>query len=185
MKKSLCLIISLMLALSAAITSYALELETVGEIPAEEIPADEVVENETVETESEIPNDETVTETPVETESEVSSSENTEENFVENTEEVNPDLSPVVGEDVLTGISVYSVSPIESADTSGLKAILIDLFGTYDAIIVEYEYTNSNSNYPSYLREIQPDYVWLCSCGIFALVLYCVFKFAGGVFKRG
>lgn len=84
----------------------------------------------------------------------------------------------------LTDISLYSVSPIESEDTSGLKQVLIGLIGSYDAIVVEYQYMNSNSSYYSYLREIQPDYVWIASFLLFALIIYCLFRLGGALLGK-
>lgn len=94
--------------------------------------------------------------------------------------EVNPDLG--LDDSVITNISVYSVSPITPDDSSGLKAILLDILGDYDSIVVEYEYQNSNGYY-NYLREIQPDYVWLCSAAIFLVIIYSVFRLGGALFR--
>lgn len=84
----------------------------------------------------------------------------------------------------LTGISLYSVSPIEASDTSGLKQVLLSLLGDYDAIVVEYEYKNSTSSNYSYLREIQPDYVWMASFLLFALIIYCLFRLGGALLGK-
>lgn len=76
---------------------------------------------------------------------------------------------------VLTNVSVMSMNPISSNDANGLKAIVLDLIGDYDAIVVEYEYT-SQQGYSNYVREIQYDFPWLVSAGIFAIVLYCTLR---------
>lgn len=93
-------------------------------------------------------------------------------------------LAPVVDDDIgdLVGVQLMSLNPVTPEDTSGLKAVLLDLIGDYDAVVVEYEYQN-NQNYSSYLREVQPDYVWLCSAGLLGLVVYCVFRLGGALLR--
>lgn len=73
------------------------------------------------------------------------------------------------------GTSVYALSPVRPTDATGLKRVMLELIGNYDAIVVEHEY-QSNNNYSNYLREIQPDYPWLCSCGLFVVVLFCILR---------
>lgn len=73
------------------------------------------------------------------------------------------------------GTSVYALSPVLPTDATGLKRVMLELIGSYDAIVVEHEY-QSNNNYSNYLREIQPDYPWLCSCGLFVVVLFCILR---------
>lgn len=82
----------------------------------------------------------------------------------------------------ITDVQVMSLNPITPEDTSGLKAVLLDLIGDYDAVVVEYEYQSSNG-YSNYLRDVQPDYVWLCSCGLFAIVIYCLFRLGGALLR--
>lgn len=85
---------------------------------------------------------------------------------------------------VITDINIFSaVAPVQPSDTSGLKAILLSFLGDYDPVIVEYQY-QSSQGYNNYLREVQPDYVWLCSCGLLALMIFCLFKL-GGALLRG
>lgn len=84
-------------------------------------------------------------------------------------------------------IEVYAVqsgpnSPVTSS--SGLKGILLDLFGPYDPVITQLRYqSNTSSNY-TYVNNIDLDYPWLCSAGIFAIVLYCLFKMGGALLCR-
>ena len=80
--------------------------------------------------------------------------------------------------------TVRVVSPVTPSNSNGFKRICIALFGNYDPVIVEYNYTNSNG-YTSTLREVEPDYAWMISVAIFAIVVFCVFRFVGGLFKRG
>lgn len=82
----------------------------------------------------------------------------------------------------ITDISLVSVAPVTPSSTSGLKAALLGLLGNYDPVIVEYQYSSGNG-YTNYLREIQPDYVWLCSAALLALVIYCLFKLGGGLIR--
>lgn len=78
---------------------------------------------------------------------------------------------------------VKDVAPVTPGDTSGLKSILLSLFGNYDPVIIEYSYTNTQG-YVSYVREIEPDYVWMISAAIFAIVLYSFFRIVGVFFKK-
>lgn len=78
-------------------------------------------------------------------------------------------------------VSVQStISPVTPDNTNGLKKIMLQLIGNYDPVIVEYQYQSSQGYY-SYLREIQPDYAWLCTCAIFLIVLYSIFRIFGMV----
>lgn len=83
----------------------------------------------------------------------------------------------------IDSITVTSVSPIEPSDTSGLKSALLGVLGSYDPVIVEYQYSDRNG-YTNYLREVQPDYVWLCSCALLALVIYCLFRLGGALIRE-
>lgn len=85
---------------------------------------------------------------------------------------------------VLTDIAMLSgLAPVTPSDSTGFKAVLLGLLGNYDPPIVQFEYTTNNS-YKQYVNEIQPDYVWLCSCGLLALMIFCLFKL-GGALLRG
>lgn len=85
---------------------------------------------------------------------------------------------------VLTNVAVATgLSPVTPNDATGLKAVLLSFIGNYDPPIVQFEYT-ANNNYKSYVNEIQPDYVWICSFALIALFIYCLFKL-GGVLLRG
>lgn len=84
-------------------------------------------------------------------------------------------------------VSVMSVqtspnTPITSAN--GLKGILIKLFGFYDPPVTQLRYqSNTNTNY-TYVNDIQPDYPWMISAAIFAIVLFCLFKMGGALFCK-
>lgn len=94
----------------------------------------------------------------------------------------NVGIDPV--NDTITDISIFtSVAPVTPSDTSGLKAVLLGLLGNYDPVIVEYQY-QSSQGYNNYLREVQPDFVWLCSFALLALMIFCIFRL-GGALLRG
>lgn len=84
---------------------------------------------------------------------------------------------------VLTDFAVTTgLAPVTPSDTTGVKAVLLSFIGNYDPPIVQYEYT-ANNNYKSYVNEIQPDYVWICSFALIALFIYCLFKLGGGLLR--
>ena len=94
----------------------------------------------------------------------------------------NVGIDPV--NDTITDINfLTSMAPVTPSDTSGLKAVLLGLLGNYDPVIVEYQY-QSSQGYNNYLREVQPDYVWLCSFALLALMIFCIFRL-GGALLRG
>lgn len=82
----------------------------------------------------------------------------------------------------IDNISVISVAPIKPSDTTGLKASLLGVLGNYDPVIIEYQY-NSGNGYSNYLREVQPDYVWICSFALLALVIFCLFRLGGALLR--
>lgn len=82
----------------------------------------------------------------------------------------------------IDNISVSSVSPVKPSDASGLKAALLGVLGNYDPVVVEYQYSSGNG-YTNYLREVQPDYVWICSFALLALVIFCLFRLGGALIR--
>lgn len=93
---------------------------------------------------------------------------------VSSEEELPPDV-------YLVDVQLTSVGPVTPSDTSGLKSVLLSLLGDYDPIIAEYRYMNQNSSYYSYLREVQPDYVWIAAAVMLGLVIYCLFRLGGAI----
>jgi len=81
----------------------------------------------------------------------------------------------------ITNIETYSVSPVTPSDVSGLKAVLLQFLGSYDPVIVEFEYRDPGSSYDRYLREVQPDYVWMASFILLCLFVYCLFRIGGAL----
>lgn len=82
----------------------------------------------------------------------------------------------------IDNITFASVSPIEPSDTTGLKSALLGVLGNYDPVVVEYQYSDGDGR-TRFLREVQPDYVWLCSCALLALVIYCLFRLGGALIR--
>ncbi len=77
-------------------------------------------------------------------------------------------------------ISVSALDPITPSNSNGLKSVLLNLLGDYSAITVEYRYTNNNGSY-NYIREVQPDYVWMGSALLFIVLVWCTFKLGGAI----
>lgn len=73
------------------------------------------------------------------------------------------------------GTSVYALSPVTSSDVTGLKAVLLEFLGSYDAIVVEHAYENTNG-YTSYVREIQYDWPWLASAALLLVLMFCFIR---------
>lgn len=91
-----------------------------------------------------------------------------------------PDVFLAVEDDYsieLLAVQSAPNTPVESA--SGLKGILIRLFGPYSPTITQLRYQSNTSTNYTYVNDISPDYPWLCAAGIFAIVLYCTFKLGG------
>lgn len=83
-------------------------------------------------------------------------------------------------------ISDVSIQPLWTGDSSStvipsgtLRSVLNSVIGPYSPVVVQYQYTNGTNT--QYLREILPDYQWMISAAIFALVLYCVFRLWGAI----
>lgn len=106
-----------------------------------------------------------------------------------NTEVIVPDVNIEniinTGEDLgeYVGTSVYALNPVTSSDATGLKAVLLEFVGDWDSIVIEHAYESSNG-YTNYLREVQLDYPWLCSCGLLVVMIYCLFRLGGSILCR-
>ena len=161
----LAFLLAFILGLFICTTAFAVETED----PVASSPASSEVIEEPVE-------DTTVTELEVEETPSVSDGEEEQDIFYGSEEDIPADAE-------IVGVEVYSLSPVTPEDTTGLKSVLLQYIGDYDPVIIEYEYQNSN-NYSSYLREVQPDYVWLCACGLLVVVLYSLMKLGGALLCR-
>lgn len=106
-------------------------------------------------------------------------------------EETLPASSPVIDNTITSEpvravsdpVIVATLAPMTPTNTNGFQAVVLGLLGNYNPVVLEYAYTNSNG-YTSYVREVQPDYSWMCSAAIFAIVLFCLFRLLGGLIKR-
>lgn len=161
----LAFLLAFLLGLSICTSAFAVETDD----PAASSPASSEVIEEPVE-------DTTVTEPEVEETPSVSDEEEGQDIFYGSEEDIPADAE-------IVGVEVYSLSPVTPEDTTGLKSVLLQYIGDYDPVIIEYEYQNTN-NYSSYLREVQPDYVWLCACGLLVVVLYSLMKLGGALLCR-
>lgn len=117
-------------------------------------------------------------------ETDVTVEEETEITDAGTTVYVDNDVILTEGTDILTGVQTFVAGEVTSDTATGLKAALLSVLGSYDAIIVEYEYQNTANDVTTHIREIQPDYVWLCSAGVLALFVFCLFKLGVAVWKR-
>ena len=84
-------------------------------------------------------------------------------------------------------ISVLAVqttpnTPVTSA--TGLKGILLQLFGDYSPTITQLRYQANNNSTYTYVNDISPDYPWIWSAVIFSIVLFCVFRLGGALLCR-
>lgn len=73
-----------------------------------------------------------------------------------------------------------TVRAVTPNDANGLKKIMLQLIGDYEMVTKEYTYT-SNNGYQTKQVTTESDYSWWFSCGVFALVLYSMFRLLGGV----
>lgn len=79
------------------------------------------------------------------------------------------------------GVQVMALGPITSS--TGLKGILLDIIGPYDGIVTQYRYQqNTTSNY-SYVNDVQPDYPWLFSAGLFIVLIWSLFMIGGRLIR--
>lgn len=71
---------------------------------------------------------------------------------------------------------------ISAQDTSGFHAVILGLLGDYNPIVKDYTYQTTQGYY-SHSIDIQPDWSWICSAAIFALIIFCLFRLIGGIFS--
>lgn len=75
---------------------------------------------------------------------------------------------------------------IAASDTSGLHSILLTLIGDYNPIAVTttYHYPSGTSYQIREQVDVSPDWSWIMTCALFIVVVYCTFKFIGGLFNK-
>lgn len=78
-------------------------------------------------------------------------------------------------------MAVQSTPNTPVTNASGLKGIMLSLLGSYDPPITQLRYQSNTSTNYTYVNDIQPDYPWMCSAAIFAIVLFCVFRMGGAL----
>lgn len=91
------------------------------------------------------------------------------------------DNAAVGGDMEYVGTDVYSVSPVTPTDATGLKAALLGILGNYDTVVTVHQYTRAGSNSPTYVTDVQPDYVWLAGAALLLLLIYCLFRLGGAL----
>lgn len=69
---------------------------------------------------------------------------------------------------------------ISASDANGFKAIILGLLGDYTTIITDYTYQNQQG-YTTHSIDVTPDWSWVCSAGIFVVVVFCSMKMIGGL----
>lgn len=90
---------------------------------------------------------------------------------------------PIVDDSGIAPASVIDPSGVTEPDGT-LKAILTKIIGPYNPVVVQYRYQTNTSGTYSYIREIQPDYIWCCSAGLFALMIFCTFRLGGALLRK-
>lgn len=81
--------------------------------------------------------------------------------------------------DIMPLAAVQSGPNTPVTSSTGLKGIMIDLLGPYEPTITQLRYQAYNSSNYSYVNQIEKDWPWIISAGIFAIVLYSVFRLGG------
>lgn len=93
-------------------------------------------------------------------------------------------LTPVqIVEPELISVEVEQLR-ISPSDSNGFKAVILTLIGDYEPTVTDYTYQQNNYQYLSHSINIERDWSWICSCGIFALLLYFTFRSIGGICAR-
>lgn len=72
-------------------------------------------------------------------------------------------------------------SPVTPSTSNGFHSVILSLLGNYEPVTVDYEYRTGNNTYYSHNITTAPDWSWICSAGIFALVVFCVLRIIGSI----
>lgn len=94
------------------------------------------------------------------------------------------DPQVVVVDDMQLVNMTQSMQRVSASDTSGFKAVLLQILGDYETVVTDYEYRNNNNTYMSHSIAIEQDYAWIASACILALLIYCTFRSIGGILCR-
>lgn len=84
-----------------------------------------------------------------------------------------------IKDSVLEKVEIKS-KKISSSDANGLKSVLLDMIGDYEAVITDYTYQNYNGT-TQHSINVEKDWSWIMSCAMFIVVVYCVFRAIGGI----
>ena len=71
---------------------------------------------------------------------------------------------------------------VSASDTTGFQSVILSLLGDYTPVVKDYTYITisyNGSQTTNHVVDIQPDYSWIASAVIFAIVIYCTFRFLG------
>lgn len=81
--------------------------------------------------------------------------------------------------------STNTVLRVSASDTSGLHSIILSMIGDYNPIATttEYKYPYGNGYQSRYQVDVSPDWSWICTAGIFLVIIYCVFRLIGALFS--
>lgn len=86
-----------------------------------------------------------------------------------------------------TAVIVYAIDTPPDRDAVQLPELLVDLFGSYEPktyTVTEYLPDGETVISQQYVPGLAGmDFEWLASIGLFALMIYCLFKLIGGVLK--
>lgn len=104
-------------------------------------------------------------------------------------------LGLISGEDQVTAPSIYAVSDLRSGDAasgilSGLKALIVSIFGEYTPVMTTMAVTETVDNVTTTTLvdavaagAAGVDYEWLSGVALFGIILFCALKLLGGVLK--
>lgn len=85
-------------------------------------------------------------------------------------------------QDLLEINSETTLMKVSASNSTGFKRIILQLLGDYETVVTDHTYQSYNG-YTQHSIDVQPDYSWIASAAIFALVLYCALRFIGGIFS--
>lgn len=90
--------------------------------------------------------------------------------------------TPKEGEYILVETK-QEVLRVSASETSGLHSVVLGVIGDYNPIVKDYTYQNYNGT-TQHSIEISPDWSWIASAFIFVVIIFCVFRFLGGLFSK-
>lgn len=94
--------------------------------------------------------------------------------------------TPIEGTlEIVPASTQNNVLRVSASDTSGLHAIILTLIGDYNPIasVTEYRYPSGTGYQTRYQVDVTPDWSWIMTCLLFIVVVFCVFRLIGGLFK--